>query len=256
VSDIGALRGNGYSDLDDAGRIGSFLNLKSPRVIAANSHAGIEAAIRLGARAERMRYLPNVVDTDEFSPRDSMRGAGVCLLAAGRLVREKRVDRFLNLLARVRAEGGPGITGLVAGSGPLREELLVHAQRAGLYPEAIEFRDLAPPQMKTAYWDADVLVVTSESEGTPNVILEGMSAALPAIATDVGGVSEVVLEGRTGYVVPNYDEDLMVSRVIALAQDRTKRCEMGWNGRTFIEESRALKRLPEILGHLYSSVAH
>jgi glycosyltransferase involved in cell wall biosynthesis len=254
VLEIGAVRNDGYSEAEGVGAVGRFLSLNAPRILAANSRAGMRAAGLLGAPAERLYFLPNVVDTARFAPRDSGKRNGIRLLAAANLVPRKRLDRFLNILARVRIQCGPAVTGIIAGSGPLRKELVARAAELRLYPEAVDFRD-SVTDMTAIYHEADILLLTSEFEGTPNAILEAMSSGLPVVATDVGGVGDLVRDGTTGYLVPrSYDEDLIVNRTVSLVRDSAARSGMGREGRAEMERSYALTRLGRILSDFYTAV--
>ena len=83
----------------------------------------------------------------------------------------------------------------------------------------------------------DIFVLTSISEGLPLSIIEAKAAAKPIVATDVGGVSEVVADGQNGYLVPHGGESIMADRLIKLANDSSLRQSMGTNG---YEEARAM----------------
>src|ERR1051325_449454 len=112
---IGALRSNGRFELRESGRIGGRINLRLPRVLAANSQCSIRYAIALGVPASRLHFLPNVVDTERFKPAARPPAGPATLLAVGRLTREKRFDRFLLLLHQLRHEHHLNVRGLIVG---------------------------------------------------------------------------------------------------------------------------------------------
>ena len=174
----------------------------------------------------------------------------VRLLAVGRLVTQKRYDRFLSILARVRGQVGRQIEAVIVGSGPLRKQLEEQAARLGLLPGVVEFKgtvaDLAP-----VYQQADILVLTSDWEGTPNVVLEAMASGLPVVATSVGGVCEIVRDGVTGYLVEPGQDSLMVERLVQLACNRQLRMEFGARTREFVEQHCSVRKLPLFLESLY-----
>ena len=68
IASIGALRSNGAMDLADCGWFGSWLNLHTPHIVAANSQAAMAYAVRLRVAPDHLFLLGNVVDTDQFSP--------------------------------------------------------------------------------------------------------------------------------------------------------------------------------------------
>ncbi len=84
--------------------------------------------------------------------------------------------------------------------------------------------------------ECDVYVLTSNWEGLPLSILEAMRQGLPTIASDVGGVNELVVEGETGYLIPAGDLDCLVRRLCELHEDAALRQNMGVNARRRFEE--------------------
>ena len=83
---------------------------------------------------------------------------------------------------------------------------------------------------------AHIYALISNWEGFPRSILEAMRAALPVIASDVGGTSESVIDGVNGYLVPRNDVETLVNRLQALIQDPALRQRMGRKGRADFEE--------------------
>lgn len=92
---------------------------------------------------------------------------------------------------------------------------------------------------------AQVLVLTSNWEGFPLTILEGMRAGLPVVASDVGGVREAVIDGETGYVVPRGDAAAVAERLAAVVANRELRMAMGQAGRRRYEQHFTIDRMVE-----------
>jgi glycosyltransferase involved in cell wall biosynthesis len=250
---VGALRNDGFSEVRDAGRLGGWLGLHAPKVMVANSQSAIRHATEHGVRPERVYFLLNVVDTDHFRPGSRSREETVRLIGVGRLREVKRFDRFLSTLARLRREGNRPVTGMIVGAGPLSAELEKQAQTLGLFPGAVEFKgsiaDVAP-----IYREADICVLTSDHEGTPNVALEAMSSGLPVVATKVGGVSAIINEGENGFMVEPGDNAGLYAALVSLIDDPHSRTRMGARARAFVETNHPVKLLPEKLSELYGSV--
>ncbi|MDX2031488.1 MAG: glycosyltransferase [Blastocatellia bacterium] len=247
--EIGALRSDVFSEVN-AHAFAGKISLRMPRILAANSHAAIANARSLGIPAARLRLLPNVVDAALFRPASREGRAGVTLLAAGRFTSEKRFDRFLSLLARVRADSREPVRGVLVGDGPERGRLERLAGELGLSREAVEFRG-ETRDIAAAYREADLLLLTSEYEGAPNVVLEAMAAGLPVVATDVGDVGRMIEDGATGFLTKPYDEAQMSAMIRRLTSDRGLRTAFGNAARRKIETDHSLECLPRFLSNLY-----
>lgn len=251
VPEIGALRSDAVSEVEANGRVLGRLSLRVPRLLAANSHQAMRNARGLGVSQRRLHLLPNVVDVDEFRPSERAPADGLRLLSAGRLVAVKRHDRFLGLLAELRSRGHLGVRGIVVGDGPLRRRLEIGADHLGLLPDTVEFRGEAAT-MGDVYGEADALVLTSDFEGTPNVVLEAMASGLPVVAPRIGGIPDVVEDGATGLLYEPGDERALFACVEALVANPDLPKRLGSAARRSIEASRCPNRLPNYLTDLYA----
>ena len=101
---------------------------------------------------------------------------------------------------------------------------------------------------------ADIGVLASREEGLPTVVMEGMAAGLPMVVTNVGGNSELVIDNKTGIVVPPRNPKKMASALLSLANDAVLREKMGLRGRTQITENFSLERCVAEYRSLYDSL--
>jgi glycosyltransferase involved in cell wall biosynthesis len=101
---------------------------------------------------------------------------------------------------------------------------------------------------------ADLLLLTSISEGIPLSVIEGMAAGLPIVATRVGGVPEVVEDGVTGLLAPAGDAEALAERVVALAGDPELRGRLGDAGRRRALERFSEARMQEEYRRLYDEM--
>jgi glycosyltransferase involved in cell wall biosynthesis len=161
----------------------------------------------------------------------------------GSLSREKRVDLAIDAVAKLA-----NVSLLVVGDGPERTRLQTMAAAAGA-----PVRFLGPverPQNVLAA--ADVVVMSSDTEGQPAVAIEAGLSGLPVVATRVGGLSEVVEDGETGLlVVPGHAAGLAAAIQSALAH----RSEMGNAARTHCLARFDLDRIAVQWQQLIRSVA-
>jgi len=106
--------------------------------------------------------------------------------------------------------------------------------------------------MPDVYAACDVTVLTSRHEGTPNVVLESMAAGVPVVATDVADNAYVVVDERTGYVVPLDDAANASDRVAALLADRGLRREMGRRARAWVESEFSVQAMVRRTEEVYT----
>jgi glycosyltransferase involved in cell wall biosynthesis len=254
---IGAIRSAVALDLQDTGRWGPLL-LRLPTALLTNSHAARRAATQLGINSAKIHVVANVIETSAFEracmcrPATRRAGQAVAILV-GQLVRAKRADRFLEALARAR-RSTPGLRGVVVGDGPERASLEAHAGRLGLLPDGLEFRG-ASDDIPGVMAEADMLVLTSDHEGLPNVILEAMAAKLPVVTTPAGDAAAVIEEGASGFVVPFDSAEKLAERLIRLARSPALRRELGEVGYRHATTQYAYAGLADRLLAVYRSVA-
>lgn len=142
------------------------------------------------------------------------------LLTVGRIEPEKVPLLMVDVLARLEREA-PGRFQLTwAGAGRLAGPMRERAQELGV-GERLELPGYVPfgPELMSLYRDCHLFVHTAVTEGVPQVLLEAMAAGTPIVATDVGGVSAALEDGRAGLVVPPGDPDAVVEAVLRMAGD-------------------------------------
>lgn len=165
-----------------------------------------------------------------------------------RLVPIKAHEDLLAAAPRVLAER-PQAHVLVVGDGPRRAELAILADHLRL-GDRVRFlgwrRDLVP-----LYADLDVVVLCSLNEGSPVALIEALTAARPVVATAVGGVPEVVLDGQTGRLVPPRDPAALARAVVALLADRGTAARLGASGRQHVYPRYDVRRLVRDVDALY-----
>ena len=150
------------------------------------------------------------------------------LAVVGRLIPIKGHDTLLHALAAVRSDL-PGVTLEIAGDGALEADLRATVSRLGL-EDLVTFLGHVP-QVATVFERAEVVVVPSLGEGFGMVALEAMERGRPVIASAVGGLPEIVDDGRTGLLVPVSDADALADAIRGLAGDATRTAAFGAAGR-------------------------
>lgn len=207
----------------------------------------------------KMTVIPNAVDPGEaetgtggdararFGIADDAVVAGV----VGRLSPEKGQLHFVRALDHVRRRI-PRVAGLLVGDGQDLPRLRAEAARLGL-ADAIVFAGHVR-EMADVYRAMDLVVLPSESEGMPNVALEAMIFGKPVVATRVGGVPEVIVDGETGVVVPPGDPRALGEAMIRVLGDGEAAARLGRAGlRRALTQFDPKTRAERILG-LYDEV--
>ena len=201
-------------------------------IAVAESH-GRYLAAEEGCPADKVRVIPNCVDTERFHPRPpdpalrSALGLAPDAPVAGILAAlrpEKNHALFLRAAALVRRHL-PQAQFLVIGDGPRRAELELLAQELGI-GDAVHFlgsRSDVPELLGLV----DVMLLTSHMEASPVSILEAMAAGKPVVATRVGSVAELVLHGQTGYLVESGAAEEIAGHTVELLRERWRAAAMG-----------------------------
>jgi glycosyltransferase involved in cell wall biosynthesis len=162
------------------------------------------------------------------------------VLFMGSLTTQKRPDRFLRVVRTVRGKLS-NVEAWLLGDGPLRENLMDLVNALGIQ-DIVRFWGYQE-QVAPYIIASDLLLLTSDSEGTPGVVLETAFLGRPAVATDVGGTSGCILDRKTGILVDSEDEAALAQFVLMLLQNPARRIEMGhraaqWvRGKFTIEEA-------------------
>jgi glycosyltransferase involved in cell wall biosynthesis len=191
-----------------ARKAGTALALTQADGVIAVSRELAERVVGLGAQPHRVRVVIDGVDRDTFCPGGQMAAQeriGFApdvrhLLFVGNLVPVKGLDVLLAALQRMRTAESWHLH--VVGDGLLRKALQSQALALGLVGQVRFYGSLAHAELPDWYRAADLLVLSSRSEGVPNVLLEAAACGLPFVATDVGGIPEIAALGQSRLVPP------------------------------------------------------
>ncbi|HEX5095916.1 MAG TPA: glycosyltransferase family 4 protein, partial [Acidimicrobiia bacterium] len=151
-------------------------------------------------------------------------GADVRLLGlVGHLIAQKRPERALDVLRGVREDGIDAHL-VVAGDGPLRQALVGACEREDLTPFVHVLGTVS--DVGAVLGGLDALLLTSDSEGIPGIVIEAQMCALPVVTFDLGGIATVVVNNVTGAIVAAGDVAAMARRTSELLRDETRNARM------------------------------
>jgi glycosyltransferase involved in cell wall biosynthesis len=141
---------------------------------------------------------------------------------------------------------------ILVGDGELRGELEAQARRLGLAPHVrfAGWRDNVAEVLALA----DVFVLPSESEGFGRVLVEAMAMGRPVVATNVGGIPDIVLDGETGLLVEPADPAALASAVGALLDEPARAARLGAAGRARAESTFSLGAHVDAVERVYDEI--
>jgi phosphatidyl-myo-inositol dimannoside synthase len=192
-------------------------------------------ALRAGAPADTIHLVFNGTDLRRFSPAPAGSPVddrfGHHMIFACRQLFPRKGIRFLIEAAAQLKPRFPDLKVVVAGDGFERPELVLLAESLGIGPDVTFLGWVPNAELPPYYRSAAVSVIPSLEEGFGIPAAEAMGCETPVVASDAGGLPEVVEDGVTGFVVPRGDARALADAIGALLDDPNRRRTMGVAGR-------------------------
>jgi glycosyltransferase involved in cell wall biosynthesis len=213
------------------------------------------------AEAEKITVIPLGFDLEPFLNSHTQQGEfrremalsdGIKLVGiVGRIFPIKNHRLFLQSAARIVAQE-PAVRFVIVGDGVLRSAVEQQARELGI-ADSVLFtgwrRDLPG-----IYSDLDILVLSSDNEGTPVSAIEAMVSSCPVVATRVGGLPDLIEDHKTGRLVPPRDAEALASAVLDLLNNPQTACELGQNAMEAVRQRFTVQRLLSDTDHLYTEL--
>jgi glycosyltransferase involved in cell wall biosynthesis len=240
-------------------RVEKSLSALTDRVVAVNA-LDASRMVAWGIDPNRVVTIPNGVDLANFAnPADvaaARRQMGIpidvpLVMQVGRLTTQKDPLAFVEGAAWV-ADRHPLAHFVMVGEGPLKDRVGARMRFLGL-----EGRIHLPGRLPAAQRllpAATVVTLTSRWEGTPYSLLEAMGWAKPVVATSVNGCPDIVVHGKTGFLVSPGDPQTWAEHVLRLLGDPELARRVGANGRLRLEERFTLPAMVDSIENLYATV--
>jgi glycosyltransferase involved in cell wall biosynthesis len=247
---LSALHSTGWPD--GVGRLNRLLTRITDGFIAvAQQHAEFQVN-QEKFPIPKVFLIPNGIDTDRFQfdpiKRDRWRSQlsilpttpVICIVAA--LRPEKNHKLFLNVAKIVNAKI-PQAQFVIAGDGPLRQQLQAHANDLGIAGQT-HFLGCVTDVVGVLSM-ADLFALTSDNEASPVSIMEALSCQRPVVAPQVGSIHETVIDGKNGFLVPVGDENAAAKHWIELLTNRKLADRMGQHGRDLVVQNCSLQSMTD-----------
>ena len=211
------------------------------KIIAVSKSLKDELTEIFGLKPEKITVIHNGVDFNKYSncvsavskTKLGIKSSDYVIGSVGTLRSVKGYEYLLLSVPKV-LQIFPNTKFVIAGDGPLKEELQKLACELNIQHDVIFLgyrKDI--PDVLSAF---DIFVLPSLTEGSPNALLEAMASSKPVIATKVGGIPEIILDGTTGVLVPSKNSAKLSVAILDLLEDENKRIAMGNAGFERVKE--------------------
>lgn len=202
-------------------------------VITSVSYAMKKKIIELNVKPDKVKFLPFGIDVDTFKPRPRQNIRDnlhlplkkKIVLFVGLLIPVKGVNYLIDAIPDVLMVHKDAYF-IFIGHGQLKQYLIEKAGDYGIKSSMLFVGN--KPHSEIPYWlnASDILVVPSLSEGRPNVILEAMASEVPVVATNTGGIPELVEDGKNGFLVKKEDSVDLSNKISELLTNEKLRLAM------------------------------
>ena len=228
--------------------------------VLVNSHAiRGKLVAQEGLNSAKIRVIHNGVDTARSRPDSDLRqklfsGLDACKLVVlvGNMVSDVKGHSCLIAAAPAVLREFPDARFVLVGDGPLRSEFEKTVMKTGVIDKFLflGYRSDVPEILACC----DLAVLPSRAEGFPNAALEYLAAGLPTVASNVGGIPELIEDGVTGRLVPPEDAPALSAAILSLLREPEKARQMGSNGRALVARDFSFEVMRLAVEELYAEL--
>jgi len=233
---------------------GRFMFERADAVVALSKIESSLLGQGFGLRTNRIRYIPNGVNVEEYAcPRKST-GSKV-LLYVGRVEKYKGLASLLRVFSKVRRLFASSRL-VIVGKGAYKKDLVSTVEKCGLQDHVDFLQDVPKEKLLQIYLTSGVFVLLSQYEAFPITVIEAMASGLPVIATNVGGIPDIIKPGKNGFLVGYPPSEELVVRYISLLFNQSELShDMGQKAREFVLSNFTWDRTAKDLLKLYEELA-
>jgi glycosyltransferase involved in cell wall biosynthesis len=240
--------------------LGRLAGLHAQRFFCLTHDMAAELVTNRIVPKRKVQVIDNGIDIDRLADRGDPAAQrrsleippdSLVIGSIGRLVEIKRHDVLIRAFAELRREV-PDAHLVIVGDGPRKDELLSLVGQLNLEP-SVHLVGYQPQAWKFLYI-MDCFALTSRSEGMPQAVLEAAIAGLPIVATRVGGLPEVIENGRTGILVEPSDPVAMTQALLSVLRDPDTARAMGQAVRERVESRFHVRRMARVYHHHFIEI--
>ena len=181
---------------------------------------------------EKVFVLPNSIDTKEYNTNNTEKKYDIITL--GRLSSVKGLDYFINIIAKLKLTF-PNIKVGIAGKGQILEELQQLIDSLYLSENVILLGYVEDPVEFLN--SGKVFLTTSKTEGLPRTVIQSLACGTPVVASNVGDLSDLIINNKTGFLIEEYKEENFVKAVSSILNSSEKRNKLSQSGKEFVKNN-------------------
>ncbi|MDJ0843284.1 glycosyltransferase [Crocosphaera sp.] len=220
--------------------------------------------IELGASPEKLKKLPTTsvnLTNYKFNPSILSENEPIKLLTVARLVEKKGLEYSIKAVSKVIKDNPDRrINYRIIGKGSLRKNLVQLIEQLGVSPQIQLLGGMSQTEVKKVYNDSHIFILSSitasngDQEGLPTVLQEAQAIGLPILSTLHSGIPETIVDGKSGFLVPEKDVDALTQKLDYLVKNPQVWPEMGMQGRKFVETNYNMDKVMDQLVEIYEQI--
>jgi glycosyltransferase involved in cell wall biosynthesis len=242
-----------------ARRLRSLLYIKIDRIVLKKCDAVIAVSHNIeqtakGYGIQKLHLIQNSIRLDRWNPGESTKSQGHFRIGfIGRISKEKGPTDFVHAAKKIITQY-PVCEFFVAGDGPEEKQMKTLVNQLELEGHFHFLGHLDENRLHDLYQKLDLLLLTSYTEGIPMAVLEASAMKVPVVATNVGGVSEVITHNVNGLLAEAGDLDSIVKNVFLIINNREVAEKFAENGRSIVETRFSINNKVKKLESIYMQI--
>lgn len=230
----------------------------STKIVCVSKKTKKDAIDKTIAKSDKFLVINNGISWHKKTTRDEVRMRfqikenEVIIGFVGRLAHQKEPLFFLEA-AFIISQKFRKVKFFMIGAGPLKTACRNFIKEHGLENNCFLFGERNPEETRALMLSFDIIASTSLYEGSPIVILEAMHAGLPVLATNVGGINELIIHGHNGLLVAPSDLGGIVRELTRLVLDKKQRKKMGMRNKCMLQREFSLNTMVQKYARLYEN---
>ncbi|MGQ4876307.1 MAG: glycosyltransferase family 4 protein [Promethearchaeia archaeon] len=227
--------------------IGKILINKANAIISVSKEDLLKINTVFKSKRKKFNYyLPNAIDTSLFKKNENIKRKFIGFI--GRLTKIKGIDYFLEIIEKYH-KIDKSQEYLIIGEGPY----LPLVEKAIISYPIKYYRQIPHDLIPKYYNECKIFLLTSRAEGLPTTILEALACEVPVIASNIGGVAEIIKNGENGYLFDIKDINQIIDKILLIRQQNNYEF-LGKNGRKLVEREYSWDSLVKKIILIYNKV--